>query len=173
MSIIGSNTLLRAWWALPMAALLSWGLSERAAKVEARADLAAEQAAHRQSALGWQLATAMATALDLANKIAVERRQAEESRRIADDFEARIADARARAAASGVRGQAAAADQGGRGSAPVPGVPDTARGADAPACQAGLSPADALIATEQAIQLDELINWVITQSRIPREGADQ
>jgi hypothetical protein len=181
-SIVGSQAIIlavrRFWWAVPIAGLLAWALILRGDLAAARADLAAEQAAHRESALGWQLATATAAALDLANKVAIERRQAEESRRIADDFEARIADARARAAAS-VRAEAPAADQGGRGSAPVPGIPDPALLADEAAGQGGfpstlspsiLSPDDALIATEQAIQLDELINWVEAQARIGATG---
>lgn len=155
----------RFWWAVPMAGLLIWALVLRGDVAAAHADAEAERSAHRESAIGWQLATATATALDLANKAQAERRQAEETRRISDDYEARIADVRARAAAS-LRSQAAAADQGGRGSPPVPGLPDPALVADAAACQGGLSAADALIATEQAIQLDELINWVEAQAAV-------
>ena len=178
MSLIGSQAIIAAvrrfWWVVPMVGLLAWALILRGSLSDARADLAAEQGAHRESALGWQLATATAVALDLTNKVAVEARQAEESRRIADDYEARIADARARAAAVRVHGQAAAADQGGRGNPPVPGVPDPARVADEAAGEnrlpAALGADDALIATEQAIQLDELINWVEAQSRVAAEG---
>lgn len=164
------GVLRRFWWAIPIAGLLIWSLILRGDLATARADLAAEQAAHRASALNWQMATAAALAADLEHRLAQERRQAEESRRIADDFEARIADARARAAAAGMRAQAAAADQGGGGGAPVPGLSDPARVADAAAGQDRLSAADALIATEQAIQLDALIGWVEAQARVASDG---
>jgi hypothetical protein len=173
MSIVGSRAVLAAirrfWWAVPIAGLLIWALILRGDLAGARADLGAEQAAHRASALNWRMATATALAADLQNRVNKERAQAEESRRVADDFEVRIADARARAAALGVRGQAAAADQSGGGNAPVPGLPDPARLADAAPGQDRLSTADALIATEQAIQLDELINWVAAQARVSAE----
>lgn len=164
MSLVGSRAIIAAvrrfWWAVPIAGLLIWALILRGDLADARADLGAEQAAHRTSALNWRIATATALAADLQNRLAKERAQAEESRRIADDYEARIADARARAAAVGLRGQAAAADPGGGGKPAVPGVPDPARVADAAAGENRLSAADALIATEQAIQLDALIGWV-------------
>lgn len=163
------GALRRFWWAFPIAGLLIWALILRGDVAEVRAQLTAEQSAHRASALNWQMTTAMALAADLQNRLAKERAQAEESRRISDDFEVRIAGARARAAAVGVRGQAAAADQGSRGNAPVPGLPDPARVADAAPGQDRLSTADALIATEQAIQLDELINWVAAQARVAAE----
>lgn len=170
------SALRRFWWALPIAGLLIWALILRGDVAEVRAQLTAEQAAHRASALNWQMTTAMALAADLQNRLAKERQQAEESRRIADDFEVRIADARARAAALGLRGQAASANQGGRGNPPVPGVPDPARLADEAAGQDRLSTAldlrDALTATEQAVQLDELINWVAAQARVAAEPAN-
>lgn len=160
----------RFWWAVPIAGLLIWALIMRGDLAAARADLAAEQAAHRASALNWQLATATAIAADLEHRLAQERRQAEESRRIADDYEARIADARARAAAVGVRQALTPGDQGGGGDAPVSSLSDPARVADATAGQDRLSTADALIATEQAIQLDALISWVEAQARVAADG---
>lgn len=174
MSLVGSQAVIAAvrrfWWAIPMAGLLAWALILRGNLAETRAALSAEQFAHQRSALNWQLATALATAADLQNRLAVERAQAVESRRIADDFEARIADARARAAAVGLRGQAAAADPRGSGNAPVPGLSDPARLADAAAGEDRLSSADALIATEQAIQLDALIDWIEAQARVAGES---
>lgn len=172
MTWAGALALLRRyWWAVPIAGLLIWALVLRGDVATARAALVAEQAAHQQSIANWNAAAASAQILDLQNKQFVEAQQAAETRRISDDYEARLADARARAAVS-VRPQAAPADQGGRGAAAVPGVPDPARIADAAACQGGLPPSDALIATEQAIQLDELINWVEAQARIPVNAKD-
>jgi hypothetical protein len=48
----------------------------------------------------------------------------------------------------------------------VPGLPAAAGGAHQAAGQDGLSQADQLIATEQAIQLDELIEWVRQQHSV-------
>lgn len=159
----------RFWWVVPMGGLLAWALILRGDLAGVRADLSAEQFAHQRSAMNWQLATATALVADLDNRLRVERAQAEESRRIADDYEARISDARARAATGGMRQAPTAADHSGGRIAPVSGVPDPARVVDAAAGQDRLSgapalgAADALIATEQAIQLDELINWVAAQ----------
>lgn len=179
MSVVASRAIVAAvrrfWWVLPLAALLAWALILRAEKASLASDLLAEQNAHKASIASWDAAVKTAQLLDMENKRFVEERQAEESERIVHDYEARIADARARAAAS-VRAQAAAADQGGRGSAPVPGLPDPARRADAATCEAGLpalGAADALIATEQAIQLDALIDWVGAQSRISTKEKDE
>jgi hypothetical protein len=173
MSVVASSAIVAAvrrfWWVLPLAALFAWAMILRAEKASLASDLLAEQNAHKASIASWDAAVKTAQLLDLENKRFVEERQAEESERIADDYEARIADARARAAAS-VRAQAAAADQGGRGSAPVPGLPDPARRIDEAACEArlpaSLDAADALTATEQAIQLDALIDWVEAMPRV-------
>lgn len=156
---------LRFWWAPVLVGVAGWALIERAEKADIAADLVAEKAAHQASAANWEAATNTARLLDRENKRLVEAQQTAESRRISDDYEARLADARARAAAS-VRSQAAPADQSGRGAAAVPGVPDPARLADAAACEGGLPAADALTATEQAIQLDELINWIEAQAAV-------
>ncbi|MBU7589237.1 MAG: hypothetical protein KAF42_08500 [Sphingopyxis terrae] len=167
---------LRFWWAPVLVGVAGWALIERAEKADIAADLVAEKAAHQASAANWEAATNTARLLDRENKRLVEAQQAAESRRISDDYQARIDNARARAAAAGLRVQAAPADQGGRGEPPMPGLPDPARGIDAAACEArlpaGLSAADALIATEQAIQLDELINWVAAQAAIDRNGKE-
>lgn len=169
---------LRFWWAPVLVGVAGWALIERAEKADIAADLVAEKAAHQASAANWEAATNTARLLDRENKRLVEAQQTAESRRISDDYQARIdnARARARASAAGLRVQAAPADQGGRGEPPMPGLPDPARGIDAAACEArlpaGLSAADALIATEQAIQLDELINWVAAQAAIDRNGKE-
>lgn len=174
----------RFWWILPIAGLLAWAMVERAGKHAAQADLSAEQAAHAGTIANYTTATAAARAMDLENKHLTERLQEAESRRISDAYDARLADARARAAAARVRSGGGQADPGGGGGAAVSGVSGAARGADAAACEAGLpafGPGDALIATEQAIQLDELINWVAAQQRLwaatqtppaPKEAGD-
>ncbi|PAL20204.1 hypothetical protein [Sphingopyxis sp. GW247-27LB] len=173
MSWAAAWTLLRRfWWIVPIGGLLAWALILRAELRGAEADLLAEQTAHGATVANYRAATATARILDAQNKQLTEQVQAAETRRISDAFDARIADARARAAAVSVRAEAAAADPGSRRGAAVPGLPDPARGVDGAACEAGfpsrdaLGTGDALIATEQAIQLDELINWVAAQQRI-------
>ncbi|API59646.1 hypothetical protein BSL82_10210 [Tardibacter chloracetimidivorans] len=74
------------------------------------------------------------------------------------DYQQRLAAVRLRAKA--------AADTRSAGAAHLPGVPDATGGPDGAACQAGLSPADALTATEQAIQLDALQKWVRKQQAV-------
>lgn len=51
------------------------------------------------------------------------------------------------------------------------GVPAPAGGPNGSTTEAGLSPDDALVATEQAIQLDEVIKWVEGQLRVDLNGA--
>lgn len=160
----------RFWWTVPLALLALRCLSLSADLRTARSDVLAERNAHSASGANWRAATATARLLDMQNKQLTEELQAAETRRISDDYEARLSDARARAAAIGLRDQGTAADPGVGGKPAVSGVPDPARGADAAACEdrlpAALSTPDALIATEQAIQLDELINWVAAMAAV-------
>lgn len=102
--------------------------------------------------------TAAAQAADTANKITVESRQNAISQESSNDYQAAIAAARARAGR--VRPHSSAGTNQGRGGNPaVPGASASANGPDAAAAQAGLPPDDALIATEQAIQLKALQDW--------------
>jgi hypothetical protein len=86
--------------------------------------------------------------------------------RTAYDFEARLADARARTQQLRLDAQSAAADPGGRASALVPGLPAAAGGPAKAAGEDRLPEADSLTATEQAIQLDELTKWAERQHAI-------
>lgn len=101
-----------------------------------------------------------------ADRAAAERVAAEQraiSERTVDDFKTRLGVARA--AAERMRGQTrvSAADPGNGGTASMPGLPASAGRANQAPGQDGLPLADALTATEQAIQLDELIKWVRQQ----------
>ena len=114
-------------------------------------------------------AAAAARAADEANaaRVAAELRAINE--RTKDDFENRLAAARARAAAVAERVRVesgAGADPGAGGTAPMPGLPASPRSAAQAAGENRLSPSDRLIATEQAIQLDELIKWVRRQAKV-------
>lgn len=120
-------------------------------------------------------------------RLEAERLQGQRDKRVAeaqaaitketvDDYEARLADARARA--DRLRKQLAAqADRSHSGEAGVSAPGQAAGGAakasgdqglsaTGEACRGGMTLNERLIATEQAIQLDALIDWVTKQSAI-------
>lgn len=129
-----------------------------------------EQAAFATTVASARAAADTARAQDKANADRVAAEQQAINERTANDFEARLAAARADAAdiASGrLREQPeAAADSGAGGGPPVPVIPASAGRAAQAAGQDRLPAPDALIATEQAIQLDELIKWVRAQAAV-------
>ena len=130
----------------------------------------AEKSAHAASIANYRAAAEAARRADEANAQRVRLEQAAINERTAHDYERRIAAARARS--DELRGAA--------GAAPLPALPGPARGIaegtgegrllgseHRPQAEiAPLLPDDALIATEQAIQLDELIKWVRRQSKV-------
>jgi uncharacterized iron-regulated membrane protein len=124
-----------------------------------------EQTAFAQTVVNYRTAAEKARQDDAANKARVEAKQAAINQERDASYEARIADARARA--ERLQHSQAAAHPGSSGTTSVPGVPSGPGGPDGPPAEAGLPPSDALIATEQAIQLDELQRWVKSQSSIP------
>jgi hypothetical protein len=125
-----------------------------------------EQAALAGTIANYRAAAAAARAADKANleRVAAEQRSINE--RTSDDFETRLA--AARLSAQRLRGEAAsaAADPRPRGAAPVPGLPAPAAGVAQSPGEDGLPDSDRLLATEQAIQLDELIKWVRAQHSV-------
>jgi hypothetical protein len=126
----------------------------------------AERSAFATTVSNYRAAADAARAADKANfdRVASEQRAINE--RTANDYEARLADARARA--EQLRREAAriAANSSNRGSAPVPGLPAAAGRPPQSSDKSRLPAADALTATEQAIQLDELIKWVKAQAAV-------
>jgi hypothetical protein len=126
-----------------------------------------EQAASAATVANYRAATEQARAADRANAERVRAEQSTISERTNHAFEARLADARSRARR--LRGEIAgpATDPGARRGASVPGLPAAAGRAAEAAGQDRLPETDALIATEQAIQLDELIKWVKAQALVP------
>lgn len=109
-----------------------------------------------------------ARAADRANTARVEAAQTLINRSSDHDFQARIA--RARAAALRLHQESATADRGSPGGPPLPGL-SAAPGEPAQAAGEDRLPhSERLIATEQAIQLDELINWVRAQAVIERSA---
>ena len=119
-------------------------------------------------------AATAARAADEANitRVAAEQRAINE--RTKDDFETRLAAARARAAALAERVRvdaSAAADPRAGATAPMPGLPASTRSAAQAAGENRLPRSDRLIATEQAIQLDELIKWLRRQAKVDNNRA--
>jgi high-affinity Fe2+/Pb2+ permease len=134
-----------------------------------------DQSAFATTVANARAAAVQARAADTANAQRVAADQRTINERTEHDFEARLA--AARAAAQRLRGQSeAAADSGARRSAPVPALSAPAGSAAQAAGQDRLSSQDALTATEQAIQLDELIKWIRTQAAVdnnPKAVASQ
>ena len=127
--------------------------------------LAGERAAHGATVANYRAAAERARMQDAANAARVKAAQAQINQRSEDEYESRIAAARA-AAERLRRDQAAAADPGrGRGPA-VPGLSAAAAGPPQAAGEDRFPHSERLIATEQAIQLDELIKWVRRQSEV-------
>lgn len=131
--------------------------------------LAAERGAHSVTVANYRAAAEQARAADAANAARVRADQAAINERTADEYQNRIAAARA-AADRLRRPTGAATHPGAGGAAPVPGLPAAAGGAAEGAGEDRLSQPDRLIATEQAIQLDELILWVRAQGEVKVGG---
>lgn len=125
----------------------------------------------------YRAAAEQARAADRANVDRVEGEQRAISQRSSNDYQTRIAAARQSAqrqsAAQRLRGQAAVAAvaSGSGGAAPVPGLPVASRRVDQGAREDRFSDADRELATEQAIQLDELIKWVRRQHGVDPQGS--
>jgi len=124
-----------------------------------------EQASLAATIANARAAADSARAADRANADRVIAEQRAITERTHDDYETRVAAARAHAERLRLASQAAADLRAG-GTASMPGVPTTAGSAAQAANEGRLPPADALIATEQAIQLDELIKWVRRQAAV-------
>ena len=131
----------------------------------------AEQGARARTIANYRAAAETARNLDLAHAARVAAEQRSISERTTNDLQARLADARARAIRLQLAERAPAAAGGPRRAAPVPASRPAAGAAGRPPQEDGLSLADRLLATEQAIQLDELIKWVNAQSAVGDPGA--
>jgi hypothetical protein len=127
---------------------------------------AQERAALAGTVANYRAAADQARASDEANSARVAADQHAISERTSNDYEARLA--AARSLARRLRGESAvaAADPGGRAGAAMPGLPPAARGPAETAGEDQLPVAERELATEQAIQLDELIKWVRRQAAV-------
>jgi hypothetical protein len=137
---------------------------KQAASFEQRYE--AQRSALDTTVANYRAAAAEARADDLANLERAQNEQRVISERTDRDYEARIA--AARTAAQRLRGQATAAAANSRigGGTAVPGLPPPPGRSAKAAGEDRLSSPDALTATEQAIQLDELIKWVRAQAAV-------
>ena len=111
--------------------------------------------------------TELAHAQDAARAIRVERDQILISQESLSAYQKDIAALRVRAAER-LRDAEAAADSGRGGSAAMPGLSGAAAGVDGAAGDDGLSGGDALIASEIALRLQALQQWVSEQQRVAR-----
>jgi hypothetical protein len=132
-----------------------------------------EQSAFAGTVANYRAATAQAEQADKANAERVRAEQATINQRSTNAYETRLANARARAQRLRLETPTATADPGGRGAAPVPGLSLAAGGIAQVSDENGLSLADRELATEQAIQLDELIKWVKAQASIDPSQKEQ
>src|SRR4051794_23397966 len=130
-----------------------------------------DQAAFARTVANYRAAADAARDADRAAAARVRAEQQAISERTAHDYATRLAAARARAERLRLDPRPAAADPSCRGSASLPGLPAAPCGPAQAAGQDGLSADDALTATEQAIQLDELIRWVQRQHAVDANGA--
>ena len=126
----------------------------------------AEQDAFARTVANYRAAAEAARAADKAAADRVRAEQRAINERITHDYEKRLAVLRDRTGRLRSAAAAAGADPCRRGTAPMPGVPAAACPAAAGAGQDRLLAEDAVIATEQAIQLDALIQWVKRQAAI-------
>lgn len=129
-----------------------------------------EQAAFAGTVANYRAAAEQARASDAANieRVAAEQRAINE--RTTHDYQARLAAARTLAQRLRLEAASAPADPGARAATPVPDLSITAGRPAQAAGQDRLPDSDALIATDQAIQLDELIKWVRRQAAVPQNG---
>ena len=126
---------------------------------------AAGQATLAGTIANYRATAEAARAADRANAERVAADQRAINERTQNDFESRLAAARTRAEQLRLAAQTSADPRHG-GAASVPGLP-AASGRDSEAAgEDRLPAADALTATEQAIQLDELIKWVRAQAKV-------
>ena len=127
-----------------------------------------EQSALTDTVVNYRAAAEAARAADRANIVHVTAQQRAISERTANDFEARLAAAHSRAQRLREQTASASADPGRGRAADMPGVSAAAGGIAQGASENGLPDPDRELATEQAIQLDELIKWIRAQAQVDR-----
>lgn len=131
-----------------------------------------EQTAFSTTVADYRAAADRARLADQSNARRVAAEQASINQRTANDYESRLAAARADAQRLRLATQAAA-DPGAGGDASMPGIRAAAGGPAQASGQDRFSLDERQLATEQAIQLDELIKWIRAQAAVePNRKAD-
>jgi hypothetical protein len=134
-----------------------------------QAQLMQTQSAFDRTVADYRAAADKARVADAANLMRVKAQQDAINSDREKSYETRIG--AARAAAQRLRAQfATEAHSGAGGTTPMPRLPAAAEGAAQTAGEDRLSIDDRELATEQAIQLDELIKWVRRQAAVRQEG---
>lgn len=132
----------------------------------------AEKTAHAQTVASYRAAAVQADLADKANVLRVKDEQAAITERVSNDYQADLAAARARADALRVQ-LAASTHSSGPAATPVPATSTAAGRSDGAPAQDGFSVSDRLIATEQAIQLKALQDWVRAQAEVNVGGDNE
>jgi hypothetical protein len=125
-----------------------------------------EQSASARTVANYRAAAEAASAADLAAARRVRSEQTTINDRIANDLQIRLAAARDRAVRLRIEAGSAPADSGGRAGPPMPSLPTSGRQFAQAAGEDRLPDSDKLTATEQALQLDELVRWVKAQADV-------
>jgi hypothetical protein len=158
----------RFWWLGLVAVCVALIVALRISHAETRAaeDRAtAANEAHRATIALYQAAQASAARIQSENIERVRAEQQEITDEVVTDYRARVADARARYdRLRAARTPTARSDASG---APLPGIPDPAVGVDGTPGAGGLSDAERLTATETALRLTALQEWVRQQASVP------
>jgi hypothetical protein len=126
-------------------------------KVKAERD--AERANHKATKDAYRAAQAEAERLEAERLARIQAKQKEVNDALRNDYNSRIAAVRLRA-------KAGAGADGAADCEPVPGNADAAPGITSAPLDCGLSQDERLIATEQAIRLEELQRWVTEQAKV-------
>lgn len=172
MSII---TALRLWregaiGALLIALALLWigkGMTERQ-NARLKSELNRAEALIEQEHALARGRTAQAKAEDQAHAARVERDQDHVSKEVSNDYQIQLGDLRRRYDALRLHAAASTPNPDGRGAKAVPPIPVAAGSADGAPGEDGLPDADALIASEQALRLKALQDWVRGQEAVER-----
>jgi hypothetical protein len=135
---------------------------------ECKSGRAADRQAYTQTVQNYRTAQQRAEQEDRAKDERTKAQQAQINQERSNEYEARIADARARAGRLH-KESTPPAPVGGTGGSSVPSVSSAASGASQAACDRlsdGSLADPQLCATEQGIQLDELIKWAKAQHSV-------
>jgi hypothetical protein len=127
-----------------------------------------QQSALATTVSNYRAAALQAAAADQANAQRVEADQRAINERTDNDYQARLAAAHSLAQRLRAQAATAATDPRSGAGAPVPGLSGAPGRPAQSAGQDGFPVPDAELATEQAIQLDELIKWVKAQAAVDR-----